>query len=80
MYGKEEVRTLDSVLKAVNEDDDLPNFKETTWRLMKDVGFTFEKRKRNLALIEQSDIIAWRRRYLQAIKKFRRRQVHHLPK
>ncbi|XP_077485139.1 uncharacterized protein LOC144095228 [Amblyomma americanum] len=32
MYGKEEVRTLDSVLKAVNEVDNLPNFKETTWR------------------------------------------------
>ncbi|KAK8776971.1 hypothetical protein V5799_029684 [Amblyomma americanum] len=38
MYAKREVPTLDSVRKAVNEDDDLPNFKKTTlWRLMKDV-------------------------------------------
>ncbi|KAK8780642.1 hypothetical protein V5799_018017 [Amblyomma americanum] len=81
MHSKREVPTLDSVLKAVNEDDDLPNFKKTTlWRLMKDVGFTFEKRKRNLALIERSDMFAWRRRYLRVIKELRRRQVHHLPR
>ncbi|XP_077524011.1 uncharacterized protein LOC144135132 [Amblyomma americanum] len=72
MYAKRDVPTLDSVLKAVSEDDDLPNLKKTTlWMLMKDVGFTFEKRKRNLALIERSDIIAWRRIYLRAIKEFR---------
>ncbi|KAH9375501.1 hypothetical protein HPB48_016646 [Haemaphysalis longicornis] len=73
MYAKREVPTLDSVRQAVNEDDGLPNFTKTTlWRLMKDIGFTFDKRKRNLALIERSDIIAWRRRYLRAIKEFRR--------
>ncbi|XP_075750770.1 uncharacterized protein LOC142817598 [Rhipicephalus microplus] len=63
MYAKREIPTLDSVIRAVNEDDDLPNFTKTTlWRLMKDIGFTFAKRKRNLALIEHSDIIAWGRR------------------
>ncbi|KAH8026676.1 hypothetical protein HPB51_024172 [Rhipicephalus microplus] len=72
MYAKREIPTLDSVIRAANEDDDLPNFTKTTlWRLMKDIRFTFAKRKRNLALIERSDIIAWRRRYLRAIKKFR---------
>ncbi|XP_075742299.1 uncharacterized protein LOC142796043 [Rhipicephalus microplus] len=72
MYAKREIPTLHSVIRAVNEDDDLPNFPKTTFlRLMKDIGFTFAKRKRNLALIERSDIIAWRRRYLRAIKKFR---------
>ncbi|KAL1429601.1 hypothetical protein MTO96_016033 [Rhipicephalus appendiculatus] len=72
MYAKREMPTLDSVLKAVNEDNDLENLSKTTlWRVMKDIGFTFEKRKRNLALIERGDIIAWRRRYLRAIKEFR---------
>ncbi|KAH9380686.1 hypothetical protein HPB48_019041 [Haemaphysalis longicornis] len=67
MYAKREVPTLDSVRKAVNEDDDLPNFtKPTLWRLMKDMGFTYDKRIRNLG------IIVWRRRYLRAIKEFRR--------
>ncbi|KAH6921227.1 hypothetical protein HPB50_027786 [Hyalomma asiaticum] len=73
MYAKREMPTLDSVLKAVNEDDDLENLSKTTlWRLMKDIGFTFGKRKRNLALIERGDIIAWRRRCLRAIKEFRK--------
>ncbi|KAH8036010.1 hypothetical protein HPB51_016314 [Rhipicephalus microplus] len=63
MYAKRDIPTLDSVIRAVNEDDDLPNFTKTTlWRLMKDIGFTFAKRKLNLALIERSDIIAWRSR------------------
>ncbi|KAH9382805.1 hypothetical protein HPB48_023367 [Haemaphysalis longicornis] len=67
MYAKREIPTLDSVRKAVNEDDDLPNFTKTTlWRLMKDMGFTYDKRMR------KRSIIVWRRRYLRAIKEFRR--------
>ncbi|KAH9371147.1 hypothetical protein HPB48_018585 [Haemaphysalis longicornis] len=67
MYAKREIPTLGSVRKAVNEDDDLPNFTKTTlWRLMKDMGFTYDKRIRNLG------IIVWHRRYLRAIKEFRR--------
>ncbi|KAG0426062.1 hypothetical protein HPB47_026807 [Ixodes persulcatus] len=72
-YSEGEIPTLDSILEAVNEDDELPDLSKTTlWRLLKDIGFTFEKRKRRLSLIERSDIIAWRRRYLRAIKEFRR--------
>ncbi|KAH9382773.1 hypothetical protein HPB48_023332 [Haemaphysalis longicornis] len=52
MYAKREIPTLDSVRKAVNEDDDLPNFTKTTlYRLMKDMGFTYDKRIRNLGII-----------------------------
>ncbi|KAH9378197.1 hypothetical protein HPB48_010438 [Haemaphysalis longicornis] len=61
MYAKREIPTLGSVRKAVNEDDDLPNFMKTTlWRLMKDMGFTYDKRIQNLG------IIVWHRRYLRA--------------
>ncbi|KAH9378744.1 hypothetical protein HPB48_007521 [Haemaphysalis longicornis] len=67
MYAKREIPKLDSVRKAVNEDDDLPNFTKTTlWRLMKDMGFTYHIRIRNRG------IIVWPRRYLRAIKEFRR--------
>ncbi|KAH9360502.1 hypothetical protein HPB48_008301 [Haemaphysalis longicornis] len=67
LYAKREIPTLDSVRKAVNEDDDLPNFtKPTLWRLMKDMGFTYDKKIRNRG------IIVWRRRYLRAIKEFQR--------
>ncbi|KAH9384214.1 hypothetical protein HPB48_026207 [Haemaphysalis longicornis] len=62
-----EIPTLDSVRKAFNENDNLPNFTKTTlWRLIKDMGFTYGKRIRKLAMI------VWRRKYLRAIKKFRR--------
>ncbi|KAH9374898.1 hypothetical protein HPB48_019899 [Haemaphysalis longicornis] len=64
MYAKTEIPTLDSVRKAVN---DLRNFTKTTlWRLMKDMGFTYDKRIQNLG------IIVWHRRYLRAIREFRR--------
>ncbi|KAH9371961.1 hypothetical protein HPB48_022475 [Haemaphysalis longicornis] len=67
MYAKREIPTLGSVRKAVNKDDDLPNFTKTTlWRLMKDMGFTYDRRIRNLG------IIVWHRRYLRAVKEFRR--------
>ncbi|KAH9376730.1 hypothetical protein HPB48_010974 [Haemaphysalis longicornis] len=67
MYAKREIATLDCVRKAVNEDDDLPNFTKTTlWRLIKDMGLTYDERIRNLG------IIVWLRRYLRAIKEFRR--------
>ncbi|KAH9376271.1 hypothetical protein HPB48_004850 [Haemaphysalis longicornis] len=73
MYANREIQTLDSVRQAVNEDDDMPKFTKTTlWRLIKDINFNFDKRKRNLVLIERSNIIALRRRYLRAIKEFRR--------
>ncbi|KAH9377732.1 hypothetical protein HPB48_004856 [Haemaphysalis longicornis] len=67
MYAKREIPTLGSVRKAVNEDDDLPNFTKTTlWMLMKDMSFTYDQRIWNLG------IIVWHRRYLRAIKEFRR--------
>ncbi|KAH9382610.1 hypothetical protein HPB48_003210 [Haemaphysalis longicornis] len=68
MYANREIPTLDSVRKAVNEDDDVPNFTKTTlWKLLKDMGFTYDKSIRNVG------IIVWRCRYLRAIKEFRRR-------
>ncbi|KAG0443767.1 hypothetical protein HPB47_014550 [Ixodes persulcatus] len=76
-YFEKAIRIVDSILEAANEDDGLPNVsKMTLWRLLKDIGFTFERRKRKLALIEGSDVIAWRRRYLRAIKEFRKQGTH----
>lgn len=54
MYAKRQVSTLDSMEKAANEDDDLPNFmKATFWSLIRDIDRRFEKRKLNLVLIDQ---------------------------
>ncbi|KAH9377949.1 hypothetical protein HPB48_011937 [Haemaphysalis longicornis] len=67
MYAKREIPILDNVPKAAKEDDGLPNFRKTNlWRLTKDMSLTYDKRIRNLG------IIIWCRRYLRAIKEFRR--------
>lgn len=64
--------TVKKVNEMINEDPDLPNINmTTTWRLMLDLGFKFEKRQRRSILIERDDIILWRRKYLSEIKKFR---------
>ncbi len=43
--------TIECVMKDVNDDKDLPNFKYTTfYRLLKEMGFEFEKRGKRLYL------------------------------
>ena len=39
-------------------------------RILKDLNFIFAKRKRDSKLIERDDIIAWRPRYLRAIRNY----------
>jgi hypothetical protein len=49
--------TLSAVLEKVNDDEELPNFKPTTFcTLMKEIGFNYEKRRKKALLIERSDI------------------------
>ncbi|KAJ4436153.1 hypothetical protein ANN_18783 [Periplaneta americana] len=40
----------------------------TLRRILKDMGFEFTRRKKNSMLIDRDDIIAWRYRYLRAIR------------
>jgi hypothetical protein len=41
--------TLSAVLEKVNYDEELPNFKRSTfYTLMKEIGFNYEKRKKAL--------------------------------
>lgn len=64
--------TLNTILAAVNADDDLPNFRRTTLhRLLHDMGFEFKKVGRKSILIERDEIIRWRHKYLREIKRFR---------
>jgi hypothetical protein len=64
--------TLSAVLEKVNDDEELPNFKRTTfYTLMKEIGFNYEKRSKKALLIERSDIIIWRHSYLRKVKRFR---------
>lgn len=71
-YMKNVPPTLKSILAAVNSDNDLPNFKKSSFHLLlKEMGFTYSKRGNRALLIEREDIISWRHRYLYQIKKFR---------
>lgn len=67
-----EVPTLQKMLIAINEDDTLPNFKRSSFRkILRDLQFVYARKSRNSALIEREDIIIWRGRYLDQIRKYR---------
>lgn len=59
-------------LTAIDEDNTLPNMKETSLReVSKSLDFKFRKRQRNSILTERSDFVSWRRKYLILICCFR---------
>ncbi|KAK9743519.1 hypothetical protein QE152_g8470, partial [Popillia japonica] len=84
-HSKNELPTCTKILDVVNADNTLPELKRTTlWKVLKILGFKWERRSRKNVLIERQDIrsrknvlierqdiILWRRRYLNSIRKFR---------
>lgn len=71
-WFKKEIPTLDKILVAVNEDPDLPTFKRSTLHLLvRDLNFVFVKSARNSALIEKDEIVLWRSKYIEDIRKYR---------
>lgn len=69
------------VLEAVNEDDDLPNFKRATFqKIINDLNFKYQKRGVNSFLTDRDDVILWRRNYLRKIEQFRKegRKIYYL--
>lgn len=71
-FFRNELPTLDKVLKDINDTPDLPNFKRTTfYRLLKSLNFTYQKRGRNSLLLDRDEIVLWRREYLKKIKSYR---------
>ncbi|XP_026819006.1 uncharacterized protein LOC113557639 [Rhopalosiphum maidis] len=67
-----EIPTLQKILIAINEDETMPNLKETSLRIiLKSLKFKFTKRKRNSILTERRDLVNWRRNYLSSIRRFR---------
>lgn len=71
-FFRNELPTINKVLKVVNDDPDLPTFKRTTfYRLLKELNFTYSRRGRDSTLIDKNEIIVWRRKYLRQIKSLR---------
>jgi transposase len=80
-YFRNEIPTINKVLKSVNEDCDLPDFTRTTfYRILKSLNFNFVSREKNSFLIERDDIILWRRDYLNSVKRYRseNRKIYYL--
>lgn len=72
-YFNNELPTVDKVLTAVNNDQDLPSFTRTTmYNILKKLKFKYVKRFRKSILLERPDLLAWRTKYLLKIKDFRK--------
>lgn len=72
IWFQRQVPTIDKILASVNEDPDLPNFSRSTLhRLLKHLNFEYLKRGRNSAMIEKDEIVIWRNKYIEDIKKYR---------
>lgn len=73
-YRRNEIPTVKKILNELNNDPEILPTKiseRTLCRILKDLGFSFKKRKRQSALIEREDIIIWRRKYLRDIRKYK---------
>ena len=55
----------------LKEKMNFPYGKTHLWRLLKKMGFGYEKRGRQRIISEKPEIIAWRERYLRRIRKIR---------
>ncbi|CAI6375500.1 unnamed protein product [Macrosiphum euphorbiae] len=69
-WFRKQLPTLNKILIAVNEDPDL-NKRSTLHLIIRDLNFVFVKRGRNSALIEREDIVLWRTKYIEDIRKYR---------
>lgn len=64
--------TLDMILGAVGMEETIPNFSRSTlYRLLKDIGFSFEKIGKKVMMMDRDDIIRWRHTYLRNIRRYR---------
>ncbi|KAL4143894.1 hypothetical protein QTP88_006148 [Uroleucon formosanum] len=71
-WFQRQIPTIDKILVSVNEDPDLPNFSRASLhRLLKDLNFEYSKRGRNSAMIEKDEIVIWRNKYLEQLRKYR---------
>ncbi|XP_060855338.1 uncharacterized protein LOC132933017 [Metopolophium dirhodum] len=80
-WFRKQLPTLDKILRAVNEDPDLNTYKRSVLNLLiRDLNCVHVKRGRNSALIERDDIVLWRTKYIEDIRKYReqRRTIYYL--
>ena len=73
-YSRRDHPTVDKVLALCKEDEDFPKMSRTTfWRVLKSIGFHYVQTKGNTQIMmERTDIVAWRHRFLRRIREIRR--------
>lgn len=74
-YFKNEIPTLDKILAAIREEEDIPEMgRKKLWKVLHELNFSWQKQGRKSLLIDKEEIICWRRKYLRSIKKYRQEQ------
>ena len=71
LYQENISPSLKKILLQLKEKMNFPCGKTHLWRLLKKMGFGYEKRGRQRIISERPEIIAWRERYLRRIRKIR---------
>lgn len=76
-WYKREISTIDKIHQVVSDDDSLPHISRTNlFHLLKLMEFRYTKRSRNSALTEKTEIVLWRRRFLENLEKHREEGRH----
>lgn len=71
-WFRNEIPTIKKIVQAINDDPDLPNLPSTSLRrVLKELNFEFTKRNRNSALTERADLVVWRQKYIEDIRRYR---------
>ena len=71
LYRENISPSLKKILLQLKEKMNFSYGKTHLWRLLKKMGFGYEKRGRQRIISERPEIIAWRERYLRRIRKIR---------
>jgi len=72
LWFRNEIPTIKKIVQAINDDPDLPNLPSTSLRrVLKELNFEFTKRNRNSALTERADLVVWRQKYIEDIRRYR---------
>ena len=71
LYRENISPSLKKILLQLKENMNFPYGKTHLWRLLKKMGFGYEKRGRQRIISETPEIMAWRERYLRRIRKIR---------
>lgn len=67
-----ETPTLMKIVTAIDEDPDIPSLPRTSLqRILKELNFEYTNRNWNSALTERGDLVVWRQKYIEDIRRYR---------